>query len=74
MYLSAEEKQLEHWYRLPCMGNRMEINDYLLHSSFTKKKKKTSKAVIWIKYRENIKQASGLMAMTIYDAQEKGNS
>lgn len=39
-----------------------------------KKKKKTSKAVIWIKYRENIKQASGLMAMTIYDAQEKGNS
>ena len=55
------------------MGNRMEINDYLLHSSFTKKKK-NSKAVIWIKYRENIKQASGLMAMIIYDAQEKGNS
>lgn len=37
IYLSAREKAVEHWHGLPCMGDRMEINDYLLHSSFTQK-------------------------------------
>lgn len=23
-----KEKQFEHWNTIPCMGNRLEINDY----------------------------------------------
>lgn len=50
------------------MGDRMEMITYYSHVP------KHLQAVIWIKYIENVKLASNLVAMIMHNAQEKGNS